>query len=159
MALSGVTFDGCSVSARDHGVLFARTMPDGVLRGCGVAFNGASVTISPGYLIACGRVIEVESATTVAVTGTQYTQIVLTINITQPTFTLSGVNSTSTQFPELTQEDINDGTSTTYQIEIAVVDVANNAIMHSIGSAAYPIRIVSAIPTSSDKDGIYLVTE
>lgn len=159
MALSGVTFDGCSVSARDHGVLFARTMTDGVLRGCGVAFNGASVTISPGYLIACGRVIEVESATTVAVTGTQYTQIVLTINITQPTFTLSGVNSTSTQFPELTQEDINDGTSTTYQIEIAVVDVANNAVMHSIGAAAYPIRIVNAIPTSSDKDGIYLVTE
>lgn len=159
MALSGVTFDGCSVSARDHGVLFARTMPDGTLRGCAVTFNGTSATIAPGYLIACGRVIEVESSTTVAVTGTQYTQIVLTISVTQPTFTLSGVNSTSPDFPALTQDDINDGTSTTYQLELAVIDVANNTVMRSIGASAYPIRIVNAIPTSSDKDGIYLVTE
>lgn len=158
MALSGVTFDGCSVSARDHGVLFSGLLPDGVLRGCAVSYSSGSVTIAAGYLIACGRVIEVESATTVAVTGTQYSQIVLTINASTPTFTLSCVNSASTTFPALQQDDINDGASTTYQIELGVVDVGNAAMLSTIGSVALPIRVVDAVPTSSSPDGIYLVT-
>lgn len=159
MALSGVTFDGCSVSARDHGVLFSGLLPDGVLRGCAVSYSGGSVTIAAGYLIACGRVIEVESATTVAVTGTQYSQIVLTINASTPTFTLSCVNSASTTFPALTQEDINDGASTTYQVELAVIDVGGGSVLSSIGSVALPIRIVDEVPTGASPDGIYLVTE
>ena len=159
MALSGVTFDGCAVSARDHGVLFSGLFPDGVLRGCAINFSGSSATISAGYLIACGRVIEVESATSVSVTGTQYSQIVLTINASTPAFTLSCVNSASTTFPALQQDDINDGVSTTYQLELAVIDVAGNAILSTIGSVALPIRIVSAIPTGTEPDGIYLVTE
>lgn len=159
MALSGVTFDGCSVSARDHGVLFHGLLPDGVLRGCEVSLSGSTVTIAIGYLVACGRVIEVESATSVAVTGTQYSQIVLTVNLSGPTFTLSCVNASSTSFPALTQDDINDGSSTTYQVEIAVIDVANAEIMRSIDTVALPIRIVDTVPTASSADGIYLVTE
>ena len=159
MAISGVTFDGCSVSARDHGVLFSGILPDGILRGCAVSYSAGSATIAAGYLIACGRVIEVESATTVAVTGTQYSQIVLTINASTPTFTLSCVNSASTTFPALQQDDINDGASTTYQLELGVIDVGNGSVLSSIGSVAMPIRIVDTVPSSSDPEGIYLVTE
>lgn len=159
MAISGVTFDGCSVSARDHGVLFAAHMDDGVLRGCALTFSGGTATLAAGYLLACGRLIEVESATTVAVTGTQYAQIVLTVNASTPTFTLTSVNSASTTFPALTQDDINDGASTTYQMELGVIDIANNAVLSSIGKAAMPIRIVDTVPTASSADGIYLVTE
>lgn len=159
MALSGVTFDGCSVSARDHGVLFSGILPDGILRGCTVSYSAGSASISAGYLIACGRVIEVESTTSVSVTGTQYSQIVLTINASTPTFTLSCVNSSSTTFPALQQDDINDGVSTTYQLEMAVIDVANNSVLSSIGSASRPIRIVGEVPTTASADGIYLVTE
>lgn len=159
MAISGVTFDGCSVSARDHGVLFSGILPDGVLRGCDISYAGGVCTISPGYLIACGRVIEVESTTTVPVTGTQYSQIVLTIDASVPNFTLSSVASSSTVFPALTQDDINDGSSTTYQMELAVIDVGNNSVLSTAGSVAHPIRIVASVPTASSPDGIYLVTE
>ena len=159
MAISGVTFQGQHVSAKDHGVLFSALLPDGVLRGCAVSLSGSSVSIGAGYLIACGRVIEFETASTVAVTGAQYSQIVLTISTTGPTATLSCVNSSSTTFPALTQDDLNDGVSTTYQLELAVIDVAGGEIVSSIGSVALPIRIVDAVPTSASPDGIYLVKE
>lgn len=159
MAISGVTFQGQHVSAKDHGVLFSALLPDGVLRGCAVSLSGSSVSIGAGYLIACGRVIEFETASSVAVTGAQYSQIVLTISTTGPTFTLSCVNSSSTTFPALTQDDLNDGVSTTYQMELAVIDVAGAEIVSSIGSVALPIRIVDAVPTSASPDGIYLVKE
>lgn len=159
MAISGVTFSGCHVSAKDHGVLFSALLPDGVLRGCAVTYNSGTATVAAGYLVACGRVIEVESATSVAVTGTQYSQIVLTIDASTPTFTLSSVNSSSTTFPALTQQDINDGASTTYQIELGVIDIGNSTMLSTIGSVAHPIRIVDTVPTSGSPAGIYLVTE
>lgn len=159
MAISGVTFTGCHVSARDHGVLFSGILPDGVLRGCEVTYSGGVAAVSPGYIIACGRVIEVESTTAVAVSGTVYSQIVLTVDASTPTFSLSAVSGSSTTFPALTQEDINDGSSTTYQIELAVIDIAGNSVYRSLASVVHPIRIVSDVPTSASADGIYLVTE
>lgn len=158
MAISGVTFSGCHVSARDHGVLFSGLLPDGVLRGCEVSYSGGVATIAPGYLIACGRVIEVESTTTVAVSGT-YAQVVLTIDASVPSFSLSSVSGSSTTFPALTQDDINDGASTTYQVEMAVIDLGGNSVYRHLESVANPIRIVGEIPTGASADGIYLVTE
>ena len=158
MSISGVTFSGCHVSAKDHGVLFSAILPDGVLRGCAVTYNSGTASVAPGYLVACGRVIEVESTSTLAIPGEQYAQIVLTIDASTPTFTLSAVNSSSTTFPPLTQQDINDGASTTYQIELGVVDIGNGTMLSTIGSVALPVRIVTAVPTSSSPDGIYLVT-
>ena len=38
--------------------------------------------------------------------------------------------------PSLTQDDINDGVSTTYEVELAVVDLAAGTLLRSLGAAS-----------------------
>ena len=57
----------------------------------------------------------------------------------------------------LTQQNINDGSSTTYEMEIALVNLAAGTLVRSMGAAARPVRVVTAVPTASSPDGIYLV--
>ena len=123
MALQGITFDNQTVAAKDHGALFAGILDDGVVSGCALSFSGSTLTIAPGYLIACGRLIRNTASQSVTVTGSSgYSQVILTVDVSGGgSFSFSSVNANTPSFPALTQEDINDGVSTTYQMQICVL--------------------------------------
>ena len=136
MAINPITFDGEHVAARDHGALFRGILSDGKINGCNVIFNGASVTIGKGYLVSCGRLIEIDSNTSIEVSGTGYSQVILNIDLSEDLPYLSAVTSASQSFPALTQEDINDGVHQTYQMQVAVINLSNNSVIKQMDNAA-----------------------
>lgn len=162
MALQGITFDNQSVAARDHGALFAGILNDGMIAGCELSFSGSTLSIATGYLIACGRLIRNTAAQSVNVSGSSgYSQVILTIDVSNGgTFSFSSVNAGTPSFPALTQEDINDGVSTTYQMEICVCEMDGSgiaSIYSSMGRAnSRQISWGSADPSGGEDGDIYL---
>lgn len=138
MALQKITFSDALVTAADHGALFAGILTDGMLGGAEITYAGGNVGIPVAYLIACGRLIQNDASLSVAVSGASgVAQVVLIVSV-------SGSGSLSTAvrtavsvdaLPALTQEDINDGVSTTYEVELAVVDLAAGTLLRSLGAA------------------------
>lgn len=131
MAFRGVTFSGQNVTPKNDGALYNAHYGDGILEGCSMAISGDDLVIQSGHIIACGRMCQVDGATSVDLSGrtlqTGYIQIILNYDLTQgegqqwfPTF----VESATTTFPALTQEDINTPSGTLYQLQLAVVQIS-----------------------------------
>lgn len=162
MALQGITFDNQSVAARDHGALFAGILKDGIVAGCDLSYTGATLSMATGYIIACGRLIRNTAAQSVNVTGTSgYSQVILTVDVSNDgTFSFSSVNAVTPSFPALTQEDINDGVSTTYQMELCVCEMDGSgitSIYRSCGRAnSRQISWGTADPSGGEDGDIYL---
>lgn len=160
MALRKIIFDNATVGARDLGAAFAGICADGRISGGAVSYSGGVVNIGAGYLMACGRLIENSSAIQITPSGTSgVAQIVLTLDVSG-----SGTVNVVTRTAEsegaltpLTQDDINDGSSTTYEMELALVDLAQRTLIRAMGMAGHPIRIVDAAPETGAADGLYFV--
>lgn len=131
MAFRGVTFSGQNVTPKNDGALYNAHYGDGILEGCSMAISGDDLVVQSGHIIACGRVCQVDGATPVDLSGrtlqTGYIQVVLNYDISQgegqqwfPTF----VESATTTFPALTQDDINTPSGTLYQLGLAVVQIS-----------------------------------
>lgn len=160
MSLRKVVFDNATVSARDFGAAFAGICADGRIVGAAVSYSGGVISIGVGYIAACGRIIENTTAISLTPSGTGVAQIVLVVNVSTGTVSIETRTATSeSALAALTQNDINDGTSTTYEMEVALINLTEGTLVRSMGMAARPIRIVGAVPTASSPDGIYLVTE
>lgn len=160
MSLRKVIFDNATVTAKDFGAAFAAICADGRITGAAVSFSGGTVGIATGYLVACGRLIENTTAITVTPTGTGVAQIVLVLNVSTGTVSVeSRVASSESALTPLTQDNINDGSHTTYEAELALVNLTEGTLVRSMGMAARPIYVTDTVPTSSSRDGIYLVTE
>jgi hypothetical protein len=137
MALFGVTFENQLLAEMDDGNLQEFLLKDGVIRGLTLSYNGSNLTIAAGYLIAAGRLIGNDSALTIAVPASAgYARIVLIIDLTG-TATDSVFTQLSTRvdseanvsdFPALTQGDINGGVDTTYEIALAIVQTSASGI-------------------------------
>lgn len=167
MALRKITFNESPVRARDHGALFSGILADGIINGCEVSVNNGSASISQGYLIVAGRLIENNSnMQNINISGGNVAQIVLRIDISSDDVDLNNsifvrhAPDVSSLDP-LTKMDINNGTDTIYEFEIAVIDVTNNTIIRKMPICARPIHVLNSIPASwNDRpDGIYLIKE
>ena len=151
MAFRGVTFSGQNVTPKNDGALYNAHYGDGILEGCSMAISGDDLVVQSGHIIACGRVCQVDGATLVDLSGrtlqTGYIQVVLNYDISQgegqqwfPTF----VESATTTFPALTQDDINTPSGTLYQLELAVIQISGGnltAVVSEITSS--PLEFIS----------------
>lgn len=135
----GVTFDLQTVKSSDFAhfqKVFLNNI-DGVTRGCEVTKQGMSVFIAPGYFFVSGRLVQVTSAEEISLSHftseTIYATIVFTVDMTKPNTSEKfnqgsfDVLTSTTGYPELTQEDLEDG-GTVYQIEFARVRIFGGII-------------------------------
>ena len=156
--MNGIFFDLQTVRARDLGAAFGGILSDGKLSGCALSYSGVNLTIARGYYIAKGRLIEIDSAetletTTTAANGYGRLRLVIDLSIaaSESSFTQGKFEwdyATTNSFSDVTQNDINDGTNTSYQVEICRVSFANSqitGIVSQIGNA-----VPSYIPDPSD---------
>ena len=144
MAFKGITFAGQNVTPKNDGGLYQAHYGDGILWGCSMNLSGDDLVIQSGEFIACGRVCHVDGATNVDLSGrllsTGYIQVIMNYDLSQgegSQWYTTFVESASTTFPALTQDDIND-TGTLYQVELAVVQISGGsltAITSSIGNS------------------------
>lgn len=67
--IKGVFFPNQVIPAKALGAFAAKTVTDGVLSGCDISYGGTVLTVGKGYLIACGRVMEISTTATVTVSG------------------------------------------------------------------------------------------
>lgn len=161
MAFRGVTFSGQNVTPKNDGALYNAHYGDGILEGCSMAISGDDLVIQSGHIMACGRVCQVDGATSVDLSGrtlqTGYIQVVMNYDLTQgegqqwyPTF----VESATTTFPALTKDDINTPTGELYQLELAVVQISGG----NLTSITSQIRLsdVQANRLTAKSDGVIL---
>ena len=144
MAFRGVTFSGQNVTPKNDGALYNAHYGDGILEGCSMAISGDDLVIQSGHIIACGRVCQVDGATNVDLSGrtlqTGYIQVVLNYDISQgegQQWFTTLVESATTTFPALTQEDINTPTGTLYQLQLAVVQISGGNLTSIYSSLPY----------------------
>ena len=148
MAFKGITFAGQNVTPKNDGGLYQAHYGDGILWGCSMAVSGDDLVIQSGEFIAGGRVCFVDGATNVDLSGrvnnTGYIQVIMNYDLSQgegSQWYTSFVESATTTFPALTQDDINDN-DTLYQIELAVVQVSGGNLT-SVYSSIRPSIVTS----------------
>ena len=159
--MNGIFFDLQTVRARDLGAAFGGILSDGKLSGCALSYSGVNLTIARGYYIAKGRLIEIDSAETLQTATTAangYGRLRLAIDLSiaasESSFTQGKFEwdyASTNSFPALTQNDINDGTNTAYQVEICRVSFANSqitGIVSQIGNAELKVAGVSRLTPS-----------
>ena len=159
--MNGIFFDLQTVRARDLGAAFGGILSDGKLSGCALSYSGANLTIARGYYIAKGRLIEIDSAETLQTANTAangYGRLRLVIDLSiaasESSFTQGKFEwdyASTNSFSDTTQNDINDGTNTSYQVEICRVSFANSqitGIVSQIGNAELKVAGVSRLTPS-----------
>jgi len=130
MAIRGITYSKQSVTSNDDAHLYKILLGGrkGRTKGCMMTFGTDDIYIAAGYFIAANRLNEVASTETVATpvvsSGTTYCRLVFEIDLTK-TNTDAEFNqgyfkvlSSTTGYPEITQEDLDDG-GTLYQLPFA----------------------------------------
>ena len=138
MSVNGTTFDKRRVRAQDDARIRERLFPDGKLQGCAITYSGVNLTIANGYLMAKGRQVEILAETIASDTTSAngYGRLKLVIDLTQTasgtTFTQYAwdwdYSATNSGWPALTQDDINNGADSDYEIEICRVKFTAGAI-------------------------------
>ena len=163
MAIKGITFDNQALLAKDLGATFAGMLSDGILAGANISYAAYTVNIAPGYILIAGRIIQIVTTESVALTRTSgYARIKVIIDLSgtatetefsQAYFTADYANSVS-EFSALTQTDINSG-GATYEAEFAIVALGSSAITgitRSIGRvnivAELDETVLDSAPTS-----------
>lgn len=146
----GCTFDNQNVTSQNDGGLYQQIFStDGVIWGCSISATTNSITIQPGEMLIGGRLVWVDGATQIQFSdpiSNGYGQVVLQIDLSQTATTTTFnqlstiVNySTTTLFPALTQEQINQpGVGTIYQAQLAIVQISGGnitGVTESISSA------------------------
>jgi len=138
MSVNGITFDKRRVRAQDDARIRERLFPDGKLQGCAITYSGVNLTIANGYLMAKGRQVEILAETIASATteANGYGRLKLVIDLTQTasgtTFTQYAwdwdYSATNSGWPALTQDDINDGTHTAYELLVCTVKFTSSNI-------------------------------
>lgn len=130
--LNGVTFEDCFIRPQEDAALMAAICADGLYGGCQITASGATVKLSAGRIIACGRICIVASELSVPVSGTSgYARLVLTIDRSKSAAQQRAIDvETSTTlegFAALTQNDINAGESV-YQMVLCTVSLGTSGV-------------------------------
>ena len=166
MPFKGVTFSGQNVTPKNDGGLYNAHYGDGILWGCSMAISGDDLVIQSGEFIACGRVCQVDGATNVDLSTRTltngYIQVVMDFDVSKPegeqwNIHLPLIESATTTFPALTQDDIND-TDTLYQLELAVVQISGGNLTSiystvQTSSVIYKTRTGRMLKLKDDDNG------
>lgn len=166
--IKGVNFDNQLVTAKQHGALFASAFHDGILSGMELSFTGSVLTVAGGYCTVCGREIQLTGAETISVSGTTgYARILVQIDLSQ-TATTSDFSQVSlvtqyaaslSEFPALTQDDVNSTSGTIYQTVLCVLALGTDgiaSIASQAGTAAHRISAGTADPSGGSDGDIYI---
>lgn len=153
MAFKGITFAGQNVTPKNDGGLYASHYGDGILMGCEMSLSGDDLVIQSGEFIMNGRVVQVDGATNVDLSGrtlqTGYIQVIMNADMSQPEgsqWYTSFVESATTTFPALTQEDINLN-GNLYQMQLVVVQISGGNLTNLSSPLTYSTVIVQS-PTA-----------
>lgn len=138
MALNGITFEQRNVRALDDARVREVLFLDGRLNGCTITFSGANLTIARGVYMFAGREIAVdnnETFVTVPAYSNGYGRLKYVIDLSaapsDENFTQGAAiwqYASTNSFAALTQNDINDGANTLYEVEICRVKYASGSI-------------------------------
>lgn len=160
MAIRPITFTDCSVAARDHGVLFGSMIAEGRIKGGNISVSGSVVTIQAGYIIVCGRLIELTSSQTIQCENTdQFAQVVMSVSEEGNVSIDVRYSSTSTGFAELTRGDINAG-GQLYELELCVVHIipdSTSTVEKSIPLSRHRIYVSSTQPADWEEGDLWFV--
>lgn len=169
MAFRKVIFNGANVRAADHGAIFAGILADGIVKGCDITVGSGIVSMSEGYFVAAGRLIENNATKTFSMSGHgPVCRIALQIDVSDDEASLESmvvyedVNDV-TSLSSLVRGDINGGNASIYSLELAVINTTENSVIRKMPICARPILVIDSIPTGDDwtgyADGIYLVKQ
>lgn len=129
--IKGITFDEQTVKAENM-AHFMRTFSgdaNGITRGCDITSDADNMYIAEGYMLLMGREIQVIGTHTVPLnkvtTGEQYCRVVYEIDLsksnTDDVFNQGAIKTltSSTGYPNLTQQDLEDNPTGIYQYLLA----------------------------------------
>lgn len=138
--ITGVTFPSQTVTPKFDGKFYRQILSDGIIQGNGLTINTPTaydLTIAKGSFIVAGRIIELLDDTVLDVSGATsgFARIKVDIDTTatsipgdfqQATFEIEF--KADTNFPALTQDDIND-IGTNYEFQFCVVSLDGAGIV------------------------------
>ena len=172
MALFGCTFTNRKVGSRDMGAALRTLLGDGIISGMALSKSGAVLSIAKGYMIACGRIIGNDASLSLSMTQSSgYARVVIKIDLTgtatASTFaqlsTRIDYASTADGFSALVQDDVNDGTHTTYEVALCILKLNSSGIDSVVaklpaaalaaGSVGYSQLMPGAVTASRLSDG------
>ncbi len=129
--ISGITFDEQTIKSADMANLVKKFSgsQNGITKGCTITSDGSNMYISDGYLLIQGRQIRVTGTHTVPLetvtTGELYCSVVLELDMSKENtetqlnqLSLKTITSSS-GYPALTQQDLEDNPDGTYQYLLA----------------------------------------
>lgn len=129
-----VTFGGENVTPKNDGGLYRAHHSDGILWGCGMSISGSDLIINTGEFIECGRVIFIDGATTIDLSGAtqdpnEYIRVIMNINLSNDPviYTSYDESSSLSGFSTLTKDDINNN-GTVYQMAMAYIEVVGGSL-------------------------------
>ena len=153
MALQKITFDGSSVTSKrdaDINHHLGGLVPAGIISGlgneCSVSVSNNYITFKDGYVQIYGRRIFVESGSQVYISldSTKYGYVVVEVNLSSNTVSLKSVETTSTSYPSLTQQNLMTS-GTLYQFPIAKYKKTSSSI--TLTSGFTPTYIMCGLRT------------
>lgn len=135
MPFKGITFAGQNVTPKNDGGLYRFNHSDGILWGCSMANTTTALTIQGGELLICGRVVQVDGATSVDLSDhgltTGYVRVIINADMSQSEgsqlYLTHDTAGTLGGFTALTKDDINN-TGTLYQLELATLQISGGDI-------------------------------
>ena len=119
--IKGITFDSQQISAANmgHFMNVFSGKQSGITQGCAITYDSDNLYIAPGYLLLCGRQVQIVGTQTVpletVVSGELFCKTVFQIELSQTNTTstfLQGTIETLTSasgYPAVQQDDIDNG--------------------------------------------------
>jgi hypothetical protein len=129
--ISGITFDQQTIKAEDmaHFMKTFSADTNGITRGCTITSDASNMYVSEGYLLIQGREIKITGTQTIALnkvsTGEEYCSVVIEIDLSKSNtetvcnqLAIKTITSSS-GYPALTQQDLEDNPEGVYQFLLA----------------------------------------
>ena len=134
--ISGITFDQQAIKAEDmaHFMKIFSSNAAGITRGCTITSDSSNMYMTEGYLLIQGREIKIIGTQTIpfetVTTGEEYCSVVIEIDLSK-TNTETVCNqlaiktlTSSSGYPALTQQDLEDNPTGVYQYLLAQYHVS-----------------------------------
>lgn len=149
MPIKGITFAGQNVTPKNDGGLYRFNHSDGILWGCLMANTTTALTIQSGELLICGRLVQVDGATSEDLSDhgltTGYVRVILNADMSQSEgsqlYLTHDTSGTLGGFTALTKDDINN-TGALYQLELAILQISGGDIT-SIDTQLTTAKLIS----------------
>lgn len=138
--ISGITFDQQAIKAEDmaHFMKTFSADANGITRGCEITSDSTNMYMAEGYLLIQGREIKITGTQTIAfnkvTTGEQYCNIVIEIDLSKSnTETVCNqlaikTVASSSGYPALTQQDLEDNPTGVYQYLLAQYHITSSGV-------------------------------